>query len=208
MNQIKILICHRAREVILNPASQIPTHFPQSCYINPGYNIIRKCYRLEYAYHYLFLSLKAQQGTITVKGHPEKSMGLWGWMRQLNPASCNGPGGEVIQLKCGICEDQIQNPHYFFSTANRRQGFPSPPPPMESGWEFQLYCAWPGLRTQTPQRPRRAASVVLPVELPDSGKFQMQDLLASCSVLWKTKPDKVQRNDYYDCLSFANNFFL
>lgn len=76
MNQIKILICHRAREVILFSESQIPPHFPQNYYINTDYKIIRKRYQLEYAHHYLFLSLKGHQRTITMKCHPEKSMGL------------------------------------------------------------------------------------------------------------------------------------
>lgn len=112
-------------------------------------------------------------------------------MLQLNLASCNGPGGKVVQLKYGICEDLIQNLYHFsaLKVGNRGLFFPN----WVSVEAPALFCVQHCLSVTDPcalhwektwePNSYSAANGTSKV----TGKFQMQNLLLSCSSLWKTE---------------------
>lgn len=79
-----------------------------------------------YADAYLFLSLKAPQGIITMKCHPGKA-GAWKEMQRLNLALCNSPRGEVSRLKFGICKEFTQKHSHFSARQIGGKGFSLPP---------------------------------------------------------------------------------
>lgn len=126
-------------------------------------------------------------------------------MQQLNLASCDDPGGEVIQLKFGICEDLIQNFYCFSALQLGGRGLPTATPLPCSGVRvgapaLLLCLALPqGHRPHKDLRMQLLGCCLWNFQS-DSGKFQMQDLFARCSGLWKTENQRKfgETEDYYD----------
>lgn len=112
-------------------------------------------------------------------------------MSQLNLAFCNGPGGEVIQLKCGICEDLIQNLCYFSALQLEGSGSPCPlPTPPPPPWSQGGSSSSTGFSTASGHRPPKD-----PAELP-KWLWQIPNARLTCKLqcsLKNWKPEKVQR---------------
>lgn len=123
-------------------------------------------------------------------------------MWQLNLASCSGPRGRVIQLKFGICEGFIQNLCRFSARQIGGKGLPCPRGSSQGGGpsSTQSSVLPQGHGLPLPPKTWESSSKV-------TDKLQRQDLLASCSGLWKIKNHRGFRDteDYCDYLLFVNH---
>lgn len=122
-------------------------------------------------------------------------------------ASCNGPGGKAIQLKFRICKGFILNFYHFSAQQVGGKGAFFPPQWSQGESSISIPCLLLPPHRRPPRTWKSSPYGVARGTSEVTGKFPMQDLLASCSGLWKTENhrDYREKEDYYDYLLFVNN---